>query len=123
MCLRYQEEVKISADETGDCLPLAVVMTDGSPSDTALFNRMCEILAKPAFRFSKIIGCAAGPKAKVEPLKRFATDIVTMETMDTESFQKFWVWVSDSLTQYSHELNPEHDELPPTPPTEVRLVY
>ncbi|MDR1109519.1 MAG: VWA domain-containing protein [Deltaproteobacteria bacterium] len=124
MCQLYSKDVvKTSPTAKGDWLPLAVVMTDGSPSDTGLFNVMCEKLSSPSsiYRFARIIGCAAGPKAKTEPLKRFSTDVVSLETMDSNSFAKFWAWVSQSFTKHSQGTDMAMDELPP-PPVEIKIA-
>jgi uncharacterized protein YegL len=123
MCrLRDAEVRKPSADDEGDWLPMCVVMTDGSPSDTALFGEMCDLLAANRHPFSRIIGCAAGPKAKTEPLKRFATDVVSLETMDTNGFSKFWQWVSQSFAEHSQNGELTLDDLPP-PPAELRIAF
>jgi uncharacterized protein YegL len=115
MLERYRNEVKMSTQtEKGDWMPVAVVMTDGAPSDTMLFEEMCETIKN--YRFARIIGCAAGPKAKTEPLQRFATDVVTLETMDSNSFSKFWQWVSQSFSRHSLNNDRNVDELPPPPP-------
>jgi uncharacterized protein YegL len=122
MCKLYDQEVKKStADAKGDWLPVAVVMTDGSPSDTLLFNNMCNILKSNSRPFARIIGCAAGPKAKTEPLQKFSTDIVYLETMDSNSFAQFWNWVSQSFSRLSQNTVREVDELPPPPP-ELKIV-
>jgi hypothetical protein len=64
----YSKEVKnSSSSDKGDRLPLSVVMTDGSPSDTALFETLCGELTKNKYSFAMTIGCVAGPRAKVEP--------------------------------------------------------
>ncbi|MDR3154376.1 MAG: VWA domain-containing protein [Deltaproteobacteria bacterium] len=115
MLKRYNVEVRKTTPELkGDWLPLAVIMTDGAPSDTLLFNNMCEAVKK--YTFSRIIGCAAGPKAKTEPLKRFCTDVVALETMDSNSFGNFWKWVSQAFTKHSQSGNIVREELPPPPP-------
>jgi uncharacterized protein YegL len=122
MCQLYTKDVTISTPKSkGDWLPLAVVMTDGSPSDTALFNSMCEKLRSQNYRFARIIGCAAGPKAKVEPLKQFASDVVSLETMDSNSFSKFWAWVSSSFARQSQSTDMVLSELPP-PPMEIKIA-
>jgi uncharacterized protein YegL len=120
LCQRYTLEVRRTSDGIeGDFLPLAVVMTDGSPSDTLLFEQMCGHIK--SYPFANILGCAAGPKAKIEPLKKFCHQVVTMDTMDSNSFSKFWTWVTDSITHLeSHEDEPI-DELPPLPP-ELRIA-
>jgi uncharacterized protein YegL len=104
MCGQYAKEVKVSDAANGDSLPLALVFTDGGPSDTELFHLMCEKLSAQAFPFHKIIGCAAGPKAKPEPLKKFATNVVTLESMEGPNFIRFWEWVSYTFVERAHEL-------------------
>lgn len=120
MCRKYdQDVVRASEAQKGDWLPLAVVMTDGSPSDTMLFEEMCDTIRR--YRFAHIIGCAAGPKAKTEPLRRFATDVVALETMDSSAFAKFWQWVSLAVSRQSQSTDFTQDDLPPPPP-EIRLA-
>jgi uncharacterized protein YegL len=122
MCHLYDKEVKRSTpEEKGDWLPLAVVMTDGAPSDTLLFDTVSQVLKEgKRYRFARIIACAAGPKAKVEPLKKFATDVVCLETMDGNSFSKFWQWVSQSFSKHSQSTDLAMDKLP-EPPAEIRI--
>jgi uncharacterized protein YegL len=123
MCKLYANDVKkTTASEKGDWLPLAVVMTDGSPSDTLLFENMSKKLSAQAFKFARIIGCAAGPKAKIEPLKKFASEVVSLETMDSTSFSKFWQWVSQSLTKHSQGTDLAMEKLP-DPPAEIRIGF
>ncbi|MDR1312772.1 MAG: VWA domain-containing protein [Deltaproteobacteria bacterium] len=118
---RYDMEVTRSTPAVkGDWLPVAVVMTDGSPSDTLLFGRMCE--AVKGYRFSRIIGCAAGPKARQEPLSRFCTDVVALETMDSNSFSKFWQWVSQAFARQSQSGSVVTEDLPPPPP-ELKITF
>jgi uncharacterized protein YegL len=123
MCKLYDREVKKSTmAEKGDWLPLAVVMTDGSPSDTMLFEQMCQKLRSGSYRFARVIACAAGPKAKSEPLKKFASDVVSLETMDSNSFAQFWQWVSQSFSRHSQKTDLSLDELPPPPP-EIKIAF
>ena len=134
---RYRLEIKKSTlQEKGDWLPLLLVMTDGKPSDTQLFNRMVAELKN--YPFAKIIACAAGAKAKVEPLKALTDEIYALDTMDAASFGKFWAWVSTTVGRASLEVGsirikeeekvpepshePPDDELPP-PPEEIRIVF
>ncbi|MDR0549975.1 MAG: VWA domain-containing protein [Deltaproteobacteria bacterium] len=123
MCELYNKQVEKSTPTVkGDWLPLAVVMTDGSPSDTMLFEQMSEKLRSDEYQFARIIACAAGPKAKTEPLKKFATDIVSLETMDSNSFSQFWQWVSHSFSRLSQNTTRDINELPP-PPQEIQIVF
>jgi uncharacterized protein YegL len=121
LCHQYDKEVvKSSFDQKGDWLPLVVVMTDGSPSDTLLFEEMCEKIR--TYRFARIIGCAAGPKAKTEPLRKFSTDVVSLETMDSNAFSKFWQWVSLAVSRQSQSTDSfNQNDLPPLPP-EINLT-
>ena len=120
LCRCYDREVvKNANDQKGDWLPLAVVMTDGAPSDTQLFEDMCVKIKN--YHFGHIIGCAAGPKAKTEPLSRFASTIVSLETMDSNAFSKFWQWVSLSVSHQSQSTDMVKDDLPPPPP-EIKLA-
>jgi uncharacterized protein YegL len=96
-------------------------MTDGSPSDTQLFGEMCERLKDRRYRFARLIGCAAGPKAKTDPLKRFCTEVVSLETMDSNTFSKFWQWVSQTFTKHSQSTDLAMDQLP-DPPAEINII-
>ncbi|MDR2643550.1 MAG: VWA domain-containing protein [Planctomycetaceae bacterium] len=117
---QYNKEViKTTSDQKGDWLPFAVIMTDGSPSDTKLFNEMTEELKK--YRFARIVACAAGPKAKIDPLRKITSDVVSLDTMDSNSFAKFWQWVSIAVSHQSQTTDSTHEELPP-PPAEINLV-
>ena len=118
---QYNKEViKTTEEHKGDWLPLAVIMTDGAPSDTQLFNKMTEELKK--HKFARIVACAAGPKAKTDPLQKITKDVVSLDTMDGNSFAKFWEWVSTAVSQQSHSTDATHEALPP-PPTEIHLVF
>ncbi len=117
---QYEKEViKTTPDQKGDWLPFAVVMTDGAPSDTMLFKQMTAELKK--HRFARIVACAAGPKAKVDPLREITKDVVSLDTMDSNSFAQFWQWVSTAVSQQSQTADSTQEDLPP-PPNEINLV-
>ncbi len=121
LCDQYSKEVcQTTLEKKGDWLPVAVIMTDGCPSDTQLFNRMVEYIK--SYRFARIICCAAGPKAKVAPLKLITKDVYALDTMDSNTFAKFWVWVSTTVERQSQSPdNTQTGELPP-PPDKIQLV-
>ena len=113
---RYDQEVVLSTPEAkGDWKPILVVMTDGAPSDTFLFNQMVERIK--SYEFAKIICCAAGPKAKVEPLKALTDDVKSLETLDAATFTQFVTWVSTAIVPAAQESDAatDDDELPPPP--------
>lgn len=118
---RYDYEVRLSTPTAkGDWLPILVIMTDGAPSDTFAFKQGVEKLKR--YRFSRIICCAAGPKAKVEPLKQLTNDVYSLQTMDAATFSRFWDWVSATVETHSQgSVGALTEELPP-PPAEIILV-
>ena len=64
----YMSQVRRSnASEKGDWKPLLFIMTDGRPSDRALFDEMVQRVK--LLPFARIIGCMAGPKACLEDLR------------------------------------------------------
>lgn len=126
---RYALEVRPSTPEQkGDWRPILVLMTDGAPSDVGLYKQNVERL-KRDFPFARVVCCAAGPKAKVEPLRSLADEISALDTMDAASFSQFWSWVSTSVSYAAqnrvansqNEEEDEDDELPPPPP-EIRIL-
>jgi uncharacterized protein YegL len=62
---------RTTADHKGDWRPIAFLMTDGGPSDTALYAADDpEVQKRP---FASVIACAAGASAKVEPLQKLTS--------------------------------------------------
>jgi uncharacterized protein YegL len=117
---QYDTEVtKTTPEQKGDWLPLAVIMTDGKPSDTALFKKMTQKIKQ--YKFARVVACAAGPKAKTEPLKEFTDEVAQLDTMDSNTFSKFWQWVSTAVSHQSQTTDATHEALPP-PPIEINLV-
>jgi len=94
-------EVNPSADQS----PLLFVMTDGKPSDIQEFNEQYPQTTSRGF--AKIVGCAAGPKAKPDELRKFCDPVVTMEAMDGASLSSFFQLVSDSVTTTAPAPTPE----------------
>lgn len=113
------EVVKTTPQQKGDWLPLVVLMTDGVPSDTAIFNRVVEKIKR--YKFARIVACAAGAKAKIEPLKRITNEVFSLDVMDGNTFGKFWAWVSTAVSQQSQMADTAASELPP-PPKEIKMV-
>ena len=115
------EVVKTTPEKKGDWLPLAVIMTDGKPSDTALFKKMCAKIK--TYKFARVVACAAGPSAKTEPLKEFTGEVAQLDTMDSNTFDKFWSWVSTAVSHQSQTVDSTQKEELPPPPLEIKLVY
>jgi len=118
---RVEKEVQLSTEDVkGDWMPLLFLMTDGSPSDSQLFNEQYPKLK--AKKFGSIIGCAAGPKSKEQYLKLFADQVVSLDTTDANAFQQFFKWVSASVAVGNRSIGATDDLLLPPPPPEVNLV-
>lgn len=112
--------VKGTADRKGDWKPILFIMTDGKPSDTALYQQMAQEIRERDF--AAIIPCAAGMKAKVEPLKLLADQVYSLQTMDQSDFIKFFQWISSSICVGSQSIGAQGDVALPPPPDEI-VIY
>ncbi|PXX42488.1 VWA domain-containing protein [Undibacterium pigrum] len=121
ICDKAAVEVRKSTQETkGDWRPLLFIMTDGKPSDTLQFNESIPRVKQA--NFGTIIACAAGPKSVPDQLKALTDTVVSLDTMDSNSFSSFFQWVSDAVTSGTTSLGTTTAvELPPPPP-EVQVV-
>lgn len=122
LCEQLDTEVILSTPERkGDWLPLLFIMTDGHPNDIMLYNQMVPIVKKK--QFAGIIACAAGMKAKIEPLKQLTDQVYSLDTMDSTSFRKFFKWVSINFIEVGSKSAGAIDELVlPPPPEEVNFI-
>ena len=121
LCRMIDTEVRMSSpDQKGDWMPLLFLMTDGKPSDIQLYKEMIPEVKKR--RFAGIIACAAGMKARTEPLKELTDEVYALDTVDSTAFRQFFKWVSDSIGIGNRSIGATDVlELPP-PPEEVNLI-
>ncbi|RMA15054.1 VWA domain-containing protein [Providencia stuartii] len=107
--------------QKGDWRPLVFLMTDGTPSDSYTYTEAIKEIKKRSF--GSIIACAVGPKAKHDHLKQLTSQVVALETLDSNAFSGFFKWVSASVSSGSSSagINSNQDTLPPPPP-EIQLV-
>lgn len=121
LCDCYDKEVNLgSREKKGDWMPLLFVLTDGKPSDLMVYEDAIKKVQH--HQFTNIVACAAGPKAKTEPLKKLTDNVFTLDTMDSSTFKKFFQWVTINVQQGGRTVGvSEKAELPP-PPTEVNVV-
>jgi len=98
LCQRVDLEVCTSStgDLKRDWKPLLFLMTDGTPSDSQKYKEMVSECKNR--HFGAIIACAAGMKANVDVLKGFADKILTLATCDSSTFNRFFAWVSASIS-------------------------
>ena len=121
MCQRNDEEVNMgSREQKGDWMPIMFVLTDGKPADLMAYDEAIQKVKR--HQFTNIVACAAGPKAKTEPLKKLTDNVFTLDTMDSNTFKKFFQWVTINVQQGGRTMGvTDQVELPP-PPAEVNLV-
>lgn len=121
LCDCYDKEVNMGSRENkGDWMPLLFVLTDGKPSDLMVYEDAIKKVQH--HQFTNIVACAAGPKARTEPLKKLTDNVFTLDTMDSSTFKKFFQWVTINVQQGGRTVGvSEKAELPP-PPTEVNVV-
>jgi len=121
LCKVYDSEVNLgSQEQKGDWMPLLFVLTDGKPSDIQAYDEA--IVKVKRHQFTNIVACAAGPKAKTEPLKKLTNNVFTLDTMDSNSFKKFFQWVSINVIGGGETMGITDDVELPAPPSEVNLV-
>lgn len=121
LCEKIGIEVKKgSADQKGDWRPLLFLLTDGKPSDIQEYNKV--IPQVKSLNFASIVACAAGPKAKTEPLQHLTDQVFRLDTMDAASFKKFFVWVSDVIGLGGKSVGTTDAIELPGPPEEVNVV-
>ncbi len=96
------------------------VMTDGSPSDIALYNQMiAEVNKRP---WAMIVACAAGAKAKKDELSRLTSHVVTLDTMDGNTFAGFFKWVSATVSEGNRSMGAASAVSLPAPPPEIQVI-
>lgn len=117
----YMSQVRRSnASEKGDWKPLLFIMTDGRPSDRALFDEMVERVK--LLPFARIVGCMAGPKACLEDLRGLCTDVVNLDTLDLHAFQSLFQWVSASIAVGNQSMGATTQIHLPPPPAEISML-
>lgn len=122
LCEQYDKEiVKTSSTVKGDWRPLLVVLTDGAPTDVRLYRQMSERV-RQNYNFARIICCAAGKDARLDPLKTLTSEIVVLEQMDESSFKTFWVWVSETIGRSSQTPAVAASDIPAPPPPSLGLI-
>lgn len=119
ICEKVNKDViKASLHSKGDWKPLLFIMTDGKASDTQTFNESISYVKNANFQL--IVACAAGPKSDPSQLKQITSNVVSLETMDSNSFTSFFSWVTTTISGGSASIGAGNksytSELPPPPP-------
>ena len=108
-------------EQKGDWRPLLFVITDGKPSDKAVYKEMTEKMK--SYKFAAIVACAAGQEAQTEPLKMLTDHVYSLATMDGASFTQFFKWVSQSIAQGTTKGTSSSSIMLPPPPSEMTIIF
>ncbi|MCX6317518.1 MAG: VWA domain-containing protein [Bacteroidetes bacterium] len=117
------EVAKTTAEQKGDWKPLVFIMTDGIPTDDWQVGLAEFKKRKTAFT----VACAAGSGADTNILKQITDNVVSLDTADSASIGKFFLWVTASIGVSSTKVEDSGkdvqglNELPP-PPAELNIV-
>lgn len=121
---RIDAEVAVTtAKQKGDWKPLVFLMTDGVPTDD--WEEGLREFRKRKTAFT--VACAAGVSADEGVLKRVTDYVVRLDTADTHSIARFFLWVTASIGVSSTKVEERGaevagmSELPPPPP-ELNIV-
>lgn len=117
------EVAKTTTEQKGDWKPLVFIMTDGIPTDDYYIGLKEFLKRKTAFT----VACAAGSSADTKVLKQITDNVVSLDTADSASIAKFFLWVTASIGVSSTRVEDGGkevtglNELPPPPP-ELNIV-
>jgi len=117
------EVAKTTTEQKGDWKPLVFIMTDGIPTDDWQAGLADFKKRKTAFT----VACAAGSGADTSILKQITENVVSLDTADSASIGKFFLWVTASIGVSSSKVEEGGkevqglNELPP-PPAELNIV-
>lgn len=121
LCERVDAEVQLSTpDHKGDWMPLLFLMTDGKPADIQLYHQIITEVKKR--KFANIVACAAGMKAKVEPLKLLTDNVYALDSLDSATFKQFFKWITGVINEGSKTVSSIDGLKLPPPPDEVNLI-
>lgn len=135
VCLRVRSDVvKSTESQKGDWRPLLFIMTDGMPSDSADYAAIIPQVKSAGF--GTIVGCAAVTKSRVsdvekskndatrlcDQLKLLCNHVVTLDTMDGNTFLAFFKWVSSAVANGHVSAGTSSEVALPPPPPEISVV-
>jgi len=135
VCRTVRTDVIKSTDsKKGDWRPLLFIMTDGISSDSAEFTAM--IPQVKSIGFGTVVGCAAlmksgsrdVEKSKLDgerlcaQLKLLCSHVVSLDTMDGNTFLAFFKWVSSAVANGNLSAGTASEVSLPPPPAEISVV-
>lgn len=117
------EVAKTTTETKGDWKPLVFIMTDGIPTDN--WQSGLNEFRKQKVAFT--VACAAGSGADTSILKQITENVVSLDTADGQSINKFFLWVTASIGVSSTKVEDSGKEVSgmkelPPPPAELNIV-
>jgi len=126
--------IKSTESQKGDWRPLLFIMTDGVPSDSADYAAI--IPHVKSLGFGTVVGCAAVMKSRSKDvekskqdadklcgqLKQLCSHVVTLDTMDGNTFLAFFRWVSSAVANGNVSAGTSSEINLPPPPPEISVV-
>ncbi|MBW8686520.1 vWA domain-containing protein [Chitinophaga rhizophila] len=121
LCTKLDTEVVKGNDtQKGDWRPLLFLMTDGKPSDLAVFR---EVVPKiKGKNLAALVACAAGAEAQDSFLKELTDTVVHLDTADSSTLMSFFKWVSASIGTGNKSVGTTEEIQLPPPPAEVHVI-
>jgi uncharacterized protein YegL len=124
LCNRIQTElIATSMVKKGDWKPIVFIMTDGAPTD----DWQAGVAAFSNIKTAFTVACAAGSGADTSVLKQITENVISLDSADSASINKFFTWVTASIGVASEKIENNNQEtgglkeLPPPPP-ELNIV-
>lgn len=118
---KVQQEIrKGTPEQKGDWRPLLFIFTDGKPSDLQLYAEMIPRIR--SLNFASIVGCAAGHAADTTKLRELTSDVVHLDTADSNTLKQYFQWLSDVIEQGNKSAGTTDNVTLPPPPSEVHIV-
>ncbi len=117
------EVAKTTTEQKGDWKPLVFIMTDGIPTD----NWQVGLAEFKKRKTGFTVACAAGSGVDTSILKQITENVVSLDTADSATIGKFFLWVTASIGVSSTKVEEAGkevqglNELPP-PPAELNIV-
>jgi uncharacterized protein YegL len=99
---------KTTLEEKGDWKPILFLFTDGNPTDDfeKSFNRWNQKYRKG----SNLVIISLGDNANLDILGRITDNVLILKNTDSESFKKFFKWVTASIKTSSVSVSETNDD-------------
>lgn len=99
---------KTTMEQKGDWKPIIFLFTDGNPTDNyqAAFRRWNDKYR----RHCSLIAISIGDNVNVSILQQITDDILLLKNTDSESFKKFFKWVTASIKTTSMSVSEQNTD-------------